>query len=303
MNKHVVVVHGGRGSEREVSLASGKEIGQALTNSGYKVSYIDPKNDNFIENLQSLNPDIVFNAMHGKFGEDGTLPAILDYARIPYTHSGVKASAIALDKDLTKIVAGSLGIKLPKSARYNKGEELSKEIQELIKFPFVIKPLADGSSCDMHIIREPEKFTLGDLKNLSQQTYLFEQYVKGREVAVAILDGKALGSVEITAKGEFYDYQAKYKSDDTQYTIPPKDIADDLLRELYLKIEALHKILGCKSISRSDLIFAEGEFFFLELNTHPGFTSHSLVPKIAKHCGLSMQDLVINLVNSASYAK
>jgi D-alanine-D-alanine ligase len=297
MSKHITIVYGGDNSEREVSFASGKEVGKVLVKSGYKVSYLDPKNGNFIELVKALNPDIVFNALHGSFGEDGTLPAILGNLGIAYTHSAVKASAIAWDKNLTKIIAKSLGMDLPKSEVFTVGLEPSLEMELITKKPFVIKPVSDGSSCNIQIILKPGEFRLTDLAKLSAGKYLIEEYIGGREISIAVLDDKVMGAIEIITREGFYDYKAKYEEPDNQYITPP-DLKKELLDDVYTKIEKLHKMLGCINISRSDFVFKDEKFYFLELNTHPGLTASSLVPKIASGQGISMTDLVIKLVEN-----
>lgn len=298
MSKHVLVVYGGDNSEREVSLASGQEAGKALVEAGYKVSYLDTKKDNFVGAIQGARPDVVFNALHGSFGEDGSLPAILESQNIPYTHSGVKASALAWDKSLAKVIASSVGMDVPKSVVFMAGHDPSLDMLRIMDKPFVIKPVSEGSSCNMQIVLQPETFTLGNLNALPKGRYLIEEYIKGREVTVAILMGEVIGATEIVTREEYYDYHAKYKSHDNQYITPP-DIETKLLAEIYGKSAELHEVMGCLQVSRSDFIFSNGKFYFLELNTHPGLTVNSLVPKIACKRGISMVKLVADLVEEA----
>lgn len=303
--KKVLVLMGGNGSEREVSIKSAKSVVAALEKLNFDVILLD-FDDNFIANIKGIKPDVVFNAMHGKYGEDGTVPAILDVMKIPYTHSGVFASSISMDKDITRRVCSTVGIHYPKYDILYKGEdELNiNKINEIGK-PFVIKPISEGSSIGVEIILKDQEF---DIKNYAWNhgdKIIVEKYVKGRELQIAIFGNKALGVLEVQPKGLFYDYNAKYISGDTKY-IMPAEISKEDYSEVMRLSEICHNIIECSEVSRVEFILDESaigkdRFNFLEINTHPGFTETSIVPKIAKYNGISFESVVHHLVNTAKY--
>lgn len=299
MSKKILLIAGGKGDENKVSLSSAATVKKALISLGHHVIEIDAKEDDLIAKIKESDFDIVFNALHGEFGEDGTLPAILDSLAIKYTHSGVKASALAFDKNICKILAEHIGMKIAKSVLFRPKQGLTSEVLELTSTAFIVKPVADGSSCNMLIVKEPENFAVSDLLKLEEREYLIEEYIPGREISVAILADEILGNIEIVVNGqEFYNYEAKYQSKRNNYIVPA-DFPEDLLNEISHKTLDLHKLLGCNSISRSDFIYYEGDFYFLELNTHPGLTESSLVPKIAKANAITIENMVeILLTNS-----
>jgi D-alanine-D-alanine ligase len=302
--KLIAVLMGGWNSEREVSLASGEAVYQALKKLGYDAVKID-YSEKIVDDLVAIKPDIIFNALHGQFGEDGRIQGLLDILSIPYTHSGITASAICMDKILTKKVCQTIGVK---SAEYeilikNDDENNQKKIAKIQK-PFVIKPINEGSSVGVEVILADSDF---DIKNYHWQfgdKIILEKYLAGAEIQVAVMNNKALSAIEIRPKGLFYDYKAKYTSGATDY-IMPAEISDEKYQEVLNLAEKCHKVFNCRGVSRIDFILnnkngGDNNFYLLEVNTHPGFTSTSLVPKIAKYVGISFEEIVKYLVDSAS---
>lgn len=303
-NSNIVVLMGGWNSEREVSLQSGEAVYKALTESGYsKVTKVDYSH-NISQVLQEIKPDVVFNALHGKFGEDGTIQAILDVLQIPYTHSGVLASALCMDKILTKKLCSLVGVK---SADYeilekNKDEENNKKITRIAK-PFVIKPINEGSSVGVEVILEDNDFDIKNYEWKFGNQIIIEKYLAGQELQVAIVDNKAIGTIEIRPKKLFYDYECKYTSGMTEYVMPAQ-INDEQHKEILDLALKCHQETGCKGISRVDFILnnkndGDNQFYLLEVNTQPGFTANSLVPKIAKYCGISFIQIIEFLIQEA----
>ncbi|MDX1974181.1 MAG: D-alanine--D-alanine ligase [Rickettsiales bacterium] len=309
MSAHVAVLKGGWSAEREVSLNSGAACAKALRELGYRVTEIDMGHD-VAQVLAATKPDVVFNALHGRFGEDGCVQGMLDLMQIPYTHSGVLASSVAMDKPMAKILFESVGL------RCAKGVVLARE--ELIKAdplprPFVIKPADEGSSVGVHIVTESENRSLAMIiddgawrvedaptPTAHQVRYLVESYIPGREITVAVLSGRALGATEIQVKSGFYDYENKYTEGGSVHILPaPLEKAqyDEVMR----LAEKAHKVLGCRGLSRSDFRFDGKDFYILEINTQPGMTALSLSPEIAAHAGISFNELVQALVKEAAY--
>jgi len=302
--KHIAVLMGGWNSEREVSLRSGEAAYNALIELGYKATKIDFGRD-IVAKLNEVRPDIVFNALHGKYGEDGRVQGLLDILNIPYTHSGIVASAISMDKVLTSKICSTVGVFSPSFAIIKKGdnENNKKIIFEKIGKPFVIKPINEGSSVGVQVILENIPFDLDNFDWKYGDEMLVEKYIAGAEVQVAIMNNKALGVIEVRPKKLFYDYECKYTAGMTDYIMPAEISADKYqeLLELALKV---HQIVGCSGVSRVDFILnnknhGDNKFYFLEINTHPGFTATSLVPKIAKYQGISFNEIVEYLVSSA----
>ena len=302
--QHIAVLMGGWNSEREVSLRSGEAVYKALLELGYKATKID-FDRNIVSKLNEVKPDIVFNALHGRYGEDGRVQGLLDILNIPYTHSGIVASAISMDKVLTGIICSAVGIKTPAFALIKKGDDENnkKILLEEIGKPFVIKPINEGSSVGVQVILENMPFDLAGFNWQYGDEMIVEKYIAGQEVQVAIMDNKALGVIEVRPKKLFYDYECKYTAGMTDYIMPAEIPADKYQEVLDLALKA-HKVIGCSGVSRIDFILnnknnGDGQFYFLEVNTHPGFTATSLVPKIAKYQGISFNDIVEYLVSSA----
>jgi D-alanine-D-alanine ligase len=303
-NKHIAVLMGGFNSEREVSLRSGEASYQALLKLGYKATKIDFSRDIF-KQLQEVKPDVVFNALHGWYGEDGRIQGVLDILNIPYTHSGIVASAICMDKVLTGKICSTVGVNVPPYEIIKKGEdEKNKDKLFNIGKPFVIKPINEGSSVGVEVILENKPFNLADFSWQYGNEMIIDKYIAGQEIQVAIMDGKALGAIEVRPKKLFYDYECKYTPGMTDYIMPA-----EISKEKYLEVldlaQRCHNVVGCKGISRIDFILnnknnGDNKFYLLEVNTHPGFTATSLVPKIAKYVGISFEEIVEYLVKTAS---
>ena len=301
--KKIIVLCGGWNSEREVSLRSGEGVYQALIKLGYNAEKVDFSHQIF-EDLKRIKPDIVFNSLHGQYGEDGRIQGVLDILEIPYTHSGLIASAVCMDKILTRKVCSLENVASPKYKILNKGEdeENNQKIFEIGK-PFVIKPINEGSSVGVEVILPNSKFDFSEFKWQYGDQMILENYLAGQEIHVAIMDGKALGAIEVRPHGLFFDYNCKYTAGMTDY-IMPAEISAEKYAEVLKLSEACYKAIGCRGISRVDFIlnnknFGDNLFHLLEINTHPGFTPTSLVPKIAKHVGIQFEDIVEFLIKTA----
>lgn len=301
MAKKVLVVMGGFSAERDVSLVTGKGVSEALIRSGYQVISYDLRNGfDFVDVLKKEKPDVVFNALHGNFGEDGEIQGLLDILQIPYTHSGLKASALGMDKNLTKVIAGANGLKIAPSQQLTYKEYKQKGTN--IEMPYVIKPISDGSSVGVFIIKKEEDkkavFYEDDNREL-----MVEKFIEGQELTVSVLDGKALGVTEMRPKTEFYDYEAKYTDGMTQHILPA-EISEDVYKQAQKYAEILHVALKCNTVSRSDFRYNPKDgIVLLEINTNPGMTPLSLVPEQAKFAGISYDEVCKILVEKATYRK
>jgi D-alanine-D-alanine ligase len=301
--KKVAVLLGGLSAEREVSLSSGAGCAKALREEGFDVVEIDPKLGDLSAQLVAAKPDAVFNALHGRWGEDGCVQGLLELLRIPYTHSGVLASAVAMHKQRTKEVYGAAGLPIVKSLVVDRREAAARHLMEP---PYVVKPVNEGSSVGVFIIRKgdnrpPEELGREDW-NLSSEM-MVEEYVPGRELTVAVLGGKALGVTEITTGLEFYDYAAKYSEGGSRHILPAK-VSDAVTKEAMSVAERAHVALGCRGVSRTDLRFddtgTKQRLILLETNTQPGMTPTSLVPEQAAHVGMNYAKLCRWIVEDAS---
>ena len=284
MAKKVLVLMGGFSAEREVSLSSGGDIAAALKSKGYDVVLYDLQNTwDFIDVLQKEKPDVVFNGLYGNWGEDGTVQGMLDLLQIPYTHSGVKTSVIGMDKYLTKQIARSLGIK---TAADEKTTARKLAVQgTVISLPYVVKPVADGSSVGVFIVKTPEEAREIRYDDPDREI-LIEKYIPGRELTVMCLEGRAYAVTELRAAGGFYNYKAKYTDGVTQHVLPA-EIPDEVAATCKEYAEKIHRALGCRMVSRSDFRWNETDgVVFLEINTNPGMTKLSLVPEQAKYAGI-----------------
>lgn len=300
MSKKVLVLMGGFSAEREVSLVSGQGVSEALKSSGYEVVEHDLQNGfELVKALEQEKPDVVFNALHGNWGEDGEIQGFLDILQIPYTHSGLKASLLGMDKALTKELCSQNGIKVPR------GEKRAfydfKKNGTSIKMPYVIKPVSDGSSVGVFIIHNE--------KDLAGVTYdedreiLIEEFIAGKELTTMALNGKAFVTTELRPTVEFYDYKAKYTNGMTMHILPA-DIPEDAANCCKLYAEKLHQVLGCNGVSRCDFRYNPKDgVVLLEINTNPGLTPLSLVPEQAKYIGISYEELCGGLVESAQCRK
>ena len=303
MSNLIVVLMGGLSGERKISLLTGKACSKALKKKGYKVVDLDAKGY-FVEELKKLKPKIVFNALHGKYGEDGFVQSILESLKIPYTHSGVLSSSLAMDKELSRLIFIKNNLKVPKYFLLQKGHEgdLNKKISnKKIKFPIVIKPINEGSSLGVFICKTKKQFTSKYKKLMEKYArILVEEYIPGREIQVAVMGEKALGAIELVPKRQFYDYTAKYSNAARTKHIMPAPLSPKKYKEVLYLAKKAHKLLGCKGITRSDFRFFNNKFYLLETNTQPGMTKLSLVPEIAKHYGMQFEELVNKMVKDAS---
>lgn len=297
---HVAVLMGGWSAEREISLSSGRGCAGALREAGYRVSEIDAGRD-VAQVLADLKPDVAFNALHGPWGEDGCVQGLLEVLGIPYTHSGVLASALAIDKQRAKDLLSTAGMPVAEGRVLSRTEAAQGHALEP---PYVIKPLDQGSSIGVFIVRKgdnrPPAELLDPAWNLGDAV-LAESFVSGREFTCAVIDGRPWEVIEIKPRTAFYDYEAKYATGGSEHLLPAPIDAPLAGRIKDLAMLA-HDGLGCRGVSRSDFIFdeARGEPVFLELNTQPGMTPTSLVPEIAAHGGLAFSELVAWMVEDAS---
>jgi D-alanine-D-alanine ligase len=289
---------GGWSAEREVSLSSGRACCRALEEQGYRVTPIDVQRDIplVLDSVQP-KPDVVFNALHGRYGEDGTIQGLLEILRLPYTHSGVLASALAMQKDQAKVVLKAAGVPVPEGVTVHRREAAERHV---IAPPYVVKPVSEGSSVGVIMVREdrahpPQELLREDWPFGDQM--LVEKYIPGRELTCAVMGDRALGVIDIQpATGPFYDYDAKYAKGGSIHVLPA-----EIKPNIYQRVQELaltaHQALGCRGVSRADLRYDDtpggsGELVVLEVNTQPGMTETSLVPEIAAHAGYSFGELV-----------
>ena len=289
-----VVLMGGISAERAISLITGKACALALKKKGYKVFQVDAKG-NFSKKIKILKPNFIFNALHGKFGEDGFVQKILENLKIPYTHSGVISSSIAMDKVLSKFIFKKSKILTPKYFVLNQRSKLNIKDQikkNKLKFPLVFKPTNEGSSIGVSICKKYDQLIEIIRRNKKYKDVMIEQYVPGQEIQVAVMGNKPLGAIELRPKRKFYDYKAKYsKSAKTQH-IMPASISKKKYIEVLKIAKKAHKKIGCRGITRSDFRFYKNKFYLLEINTQPGMTALSLVPEIARFKKISFENLV-----------
>ena len=300
MSQHVAVLMGGWSAEREVSLVTGQAVCTALEDVGYRVTPIDVAPDIF-DVLSELEPEVAFNALHGRFGEDGCIQGILEVLKIPYTHSGVLASALAMDKPRAKQMFASVSIPCPEGRVVHRDEVLEGKVFEP---PYVLKPMNEGSSVGVRPVFEGDNISPLDEANWAYGEYvLMERYIPGREIQVAVMDDKALGAIEIRPKKRFYDYEAKYSDGWADHIMPAGIPEADYQESLRLALLA-HQTLGCRGVTRADLRYDDtlngaARFYMLEINTQPGMTPLSLVPEIAAYGGISFAELMDLLVKDA----
>jgi len=301
MKKKILVLCGGISKERLVSLDTGKQVANELKKNKYSVITCEPDNT-LLKNIKIFKPDIIFNALHGQFGEDGYMQTILETQKIPYTHSGVIASSIAMDKEVSKKIFIKNKILTPKYIKfdYKKNKiDIIKSIEKKLKFPVVIKPINEGSSVHVYICTK--KNIIKNLKALRMYNQiLIEEFIPGREIQVAIMDNKVLGLIELEPKRKFYDYEAKYNSDAKTKHIIPVSLSKKDSHKIMTLTRKAHQIIGCRGVTRSDFKFYKGKFYLLEINTQPGMTKLSLVPEIANHAGTSFLQLIEWILKDAS---
>ena len=303
MKNSIVVLMGGLSGEREISFLSGIACANALKKRGYKVINLDAKGF-FVEKLKKIKPKIVFNALHGQYGEDGFVQSILERIKIPYTHSGVISSSLAMDKELSRIIFLRKKLKVPKYFIFKKENKLylSKKLRrKKINYPVVIKPINEGSSLGVYICNTSKQFNKYSNRLLNKYNRIIvEEYIPGREIQVAVMGCSAMGAIELVPRRKFYDYTAKYSDDAKTKHIMPAPLPIKKYKEVLSLAEKAHRALGCKGITRSDFRFNNNKFYLLEINTQPGMTKLSLVPEIAKFRGIEFGDLVEWIVKDAS---
>ncbi len=304
MTKHVAVLMGGLSAERSVSLKSGAACALALEGEGYRVTRVDVGHD-LSDALSHLKPDVVFNALHGRYGEDGIVQGILEMLRIPYTHSGVLASSLAMQKDRAKAVMKAAGVPVAEGVTISRFEAAKAHVMPP---PYVVKPVNEGSSVGVILVREDRTHPPQELARADWpygDTVLVERYIPGRELTCAVMDGRALGVIDIRpSTGVFYDFDAKYAKGGSIHVLPA-----EILPNIYHLVQKLaltaHQSLGCRGVSRADFRYDDtpggtGEVICLEVNTQPGMTETSLVPELAAHAGIGFGELVRWMVEDAS---
>ena len=304
MKKKILILSGGISKERLISLDTGLQVAKELKKNGYKIKISEP-NNNLGKNINQFKPNVIFNALHGQFGEDGYIQTILESFRIPYTHSGVMASSIAMDKEISKRIFIKNKINTPKFITYSfdkKFSDLIIEINKKLKFPVVVKPINEGSSVNVYICT---KKNITKILNLikSYKKIMIEEFIGGREIQAAIMGNKKLGAIELKPKRKFYDYQAKYNTNAKTKHIIPVEIPKNKLDEVMNMAFKAHKVIGCKGVTRSDFKFYKNKFYLLEINTQPGMTKLSLVPEIAAYNKISFKELIEWILKDASSKK
>tara|TARA_B100000035_G_scaffold248033_1_gene216731 strand:- start:177 stop:1091 length:915 start_codon:yes stop_codon:yes gene_type:complete len=304
LKKKILIISGGISKERLVSIDTGKQVSKELRKNGYVTKITEP-DYKLIEIIKSFKPEIIFNALHGQFGEDGYIQTILESTGVPYTHSGVIPSAIAMDKILSKKIFIKNKILTPNFFEYSfdeKKEQIIKRIQKKLKFPVVIKPINEGSSVNVFICSKSN--ILKYLKLLeSYKKIIIEEFIPGREIQAAILNSKKLGAIELKPKRKFYDYQAKYNPKAKTEHIIPINLSHKKFNELMNISMKVHKLIDCRGVTRSDFKYYKGKFYLLEINTQPGMTKLSLVPEIAAYYGISFIKLIELILKDASTNK
>ena len=304
MKKKILILAGGISKERLISLDTGLQVAKELKKSCYKVKISEP-DGSLSKNINQFKPNVIFNALHGQFGEDGYIQTILEGFKIPYTHSGVIASSIAMDKEISKKIFIKNKINTPKYIKYSYKEnifDLIKNIEKKLKFPVVIKPINEGSSVNVFICTKKNISRILSTMKIYKQI-MIEEFIGGREIQVAIMGNKKLGAIELKPKRKFYDYKAKYNVDAKTEHIIPVELSNNKLNEVMSLSLKAHKTIGCNGVTRSDFKFYEIKFYLLEINTQPGMTKLSLVPEIAKYNGISFIKLIEWILKDAKTKK
>ena len=302
MKKKILILSGGISKERLISLDTGLQVAKELKKNGYKIKISEPDN-NLEKNIKEFKPSVIFNALHGQFGEDGYIQTILEQYQIPYTHSGPIASSIAMDKEISKKIFINNKINTPKFIKYSfdkkKSTKLIEQINDKLKFPVVVKPINEGSSVNVYICTKKNITKI--LKSMeSYKEVMIEEFIAGREIQVAIMGNKKLGAIELKPKRKFYDYDAKYNTNAKTQHIIPIEISRNKLNEVMNMALKAHKVIACRGVSRSDFKFYRNKFYLLEINTQPGMTKLSLVPEIAAYKGISFIKLIEWILKDAS---
>tara|TARA_B100000963_G_scaffold265250_1_gene233456 strand:- start:9160 stop:10074 length:915 start_codon:yes stop_codon:yes gene_type:complete len=304
LKKKILIVSGGISKERIISLDTGRQVAKELKKNGYVVKTTEP-NYKLLKIIKSFRPKVIFNALHGQYGEDGYIQTILESTQIPYTHSGVISSALAMNKEISKKVFIKNNILTPKYFCYSfnlSKNDMIKKINSKIKFPVVIKPINEGSSVNVFICNKTNIFKrLSLLKQYGK--IIIEEFIPGREIQAAVLGSNKLGAIELKPKRKFYDYQAKYNPRAKTEHIIPVDLPKNKYNQLMSIALKAHKILKCSGVTRSDFKFFKNKFYLLEINTQPGMTKLSLVPEIAAYKKISFIRLIELLLENATRIK
>jgi len=303
MKEKILILGGGISRERPISLDTAKSVHKELKKNNYKSIICEPKE--LIKKIKVFKPNVIFNALHGQFGEDGYIQTVLESQKIKYTHSGVLASFIAMDKLISKKIFIKNNILTPKYIKFKFNNEFRinkkfvSKVYKKLDFPVVIKPINEGSSVNVFICNK--KNFINNLKKLSiYNEILIEKYIPGREIQVAILGKRKLGAIELVPKRKFYDHEAKYNAKaKTKHIIPVDLTKKNFSKVMNIALKA-HKVIGCKGVTRSDFRFFKNKFYLLEINTQPGMTKLSLVPEIANYVGMRFIDLIKWMIKDAS---
>ena len=298
----IAVLMGGFSEEREVSLVTGRECAAALREAGFRHVVEMDVTRSIASDLAKAGVEVCFNALHGPLGEDGSIQGLMNLLAIPYTHSGVLASSIAMQKDIAKEIAASVGIRCPAGSRMDRAAYAVARFDK----PYVIKPINEGSSVHTYVVLDPSKAPFAIEAWPYREPALVEEYISGKELTVTVLDGAALTVTEIVSQDLFYDYEAKYAPGGSRHIIPA-EIPAAVSAQCLAWAEAIHRKVGCRGISRSDFIYdanrGEKGVYFLEINTQPGMTPTSLAPEQARHCGIPFPELVSRLIAAAATDK
>ena len=304
MKKKIIILAGGISKERLISLDTGLQVAKELKKNGYKVKICEP-DGSLSKNINQFKPNVIFNALHGQFGEDGYIQTILEGFKIPYTHSGVIASSLAMDKAISKKIFIKNKINTPKYIKYAYEEnnfDLINNIEKKLKFPVVVKPINEGSSVNVFICTKKNISRILNSMKIYKEI-MIEEFIGGREIQVAIMGNQKLGAIELKPKRKFYDYKAKYSVNAKTEHIIPVELPKNKLNEVMNISLKAHKIIGCKGVTRSDFKFYKNKFYLLETNTQPGMTKLSLVPEIARYKGISFIKLIEWILKDATTKK
>tara|TARA_Y100000591_G_scaffold142651_2_gene122555 strand:+ start:4391 stop:5305 length:915 start_codon:yes stop_codon:yes gene_type:complete len=304
LKKKILVISGGISKERIISLQTGRQVANELKKNGYEVKISEP-DFNLLNIIKKFKPRIIFNALHGQFGEDGYIQSILENINVPYTHSGVNSSALAMNKEISKKIFIKNKILTPKYFKYNFNKS-KNEINNIIKkkfgFPVVIKPINEGSSVNVFICNKSNIHKKLKLLEFYKEI-LIEQFIPGREIQAAVIGKKKVGAIELRPKRKFYDYQAKYDVKAKTKHIIPVSLSQKKYNEIMNISYRVHNLLGCRGVTRSDFKFYKNKFYLLEINTQPGMTKLSLVPEISAYYGINFINLIKLILKDASTNK
>ena len=302
--RKILILAGGYSNEREISLITARSVTKELRKQNKYKLFLSEPDGNFVKKLRKIKPDLVFNLLHGRYGEDGYIQSILENEKVKYTHSGPLASSIAIDKEISKKFFVKNKILTPKFIKFSFNNSMNKnqiikKVKNKIGFPAVIKPFNEGSSVQVYICNKLNFYK--NLKKLSiYKEIMIEKYIPGREIQVAIMGNRKLGAIELKPKRRFYDYEAKYNINAKTQHIIPVNLEKKNMKKLLNIAHKAHKIIGCRGTTRSDFKFYNNKFYLLEINTQPGMTSLSLVPEIAKFYNISFIELIEWIINDAS---